>query len=126
MIWIFVIIAQFWFGFEIMNPFLLDKLDSFLKLIISLPFGMMTSSLISFIFSSIFGNNIFHLLLHTIGLFTISGYLYTLRKRKKKSIKIEKPKGFQIVCLVISILVSFLLTDHFYLKEERSLSNVCI
>ena len=80
MIWIFLIFNQIWIGFEFINYLFNYKYNFLIILFLGIPFGLILSNFILFIFSFFFDLNYFQNILNIIFLLIIN--LIFLFKRK--------------------------------------------
>ncbi|OHT03924.1 hypothetical protein TRFO_28702 [Tritrichomonas foetus] len=123
MIWIFTIIAQIWFGFEI-SFYFLDQMMSIIFIIsFGIPSGFGISSMIFYFCSCILGQNFVHVLIHTALL--IFSSLYLLRKRSKiprKSSRFTSLTKNDLIVPLIYLFISLYLTWKIYLPSPRSFS----
>ena len=120
-----LVIAQVWFGFEVICRVLNDKTAANFKICFSAPFGITISTFLFFLTSKIFGTNIFHLILHITILCVASSYLYSHRKHNK-SITLTRPSRHTIFDIILCISTSLFLILPTYFPDRRSLCIVCI
>ena len=125
MIWLFTIISELWFGFEITYYFLDQMLNIVFVAAFGVTVGIGTSSIFFFLCSTILGQNLIHIILHSLLLIFISIGLLQKRIRIPKKLSrftdIKKP---EIIISLIYIVISIYLTWKVYLPAPRSFSLV--
>lgn len=124
MLWVLTVLSQLWFGFEIIAWWLPRKFEFVHILFLSMPFGFLVSSIIVFCLSPILGLNLFHMILHTIGLCLFSAFMFTQRN-KKKYLRVSLPSVPDFIVIFISLIFSSYLFSKFYFSEPRVLNSVC-
>ena len=114
---------QLWFGFEVVCRVLRKNFDLWNKAAISVPVGFLLPSLIFFIMSTFFGANIFHVLVHLVGIGLLAGYL-SVRRRRSSLLTTTRPSTAQLVAFSLAITISLILVPHFYFSKPRTLHTV--
>ena len=117
--------VQVWFGFELASLTLKKRFTNNIKIVLSAPIGIASSTLCFFVFSFILGTNIVHLLLHIAGLSFLSSLLFS-RRRKQKYFIMEKPSRTTLVEVILCIFVSIFFIFSTYFPEKQTICKVCI
>ena len=119
-LWCGLLCAQSWLGFELCNHFLDERINMIVTVAMGMPVGIGLSSVVFFYLSAIFGQNVLHLVLHTIILFCGSAFVCNRRRYARGSTRPFK-RG-DLLPVSIFVAVSAYLCSKFYFPAPRSLS----
>lgn len=120
--WQVLLLSQLWFGYEAASSFLHD-IKLIQKLFISFPLGILLSTLIFFISSSIIGQHFLHILIHVAFLLAFS-VVSTVMRFSKMRLRVEKPSN-GLISIIISFFLFHFIFSSFYLNQSRLINSVC-
>jgi len=121
MIWVLLLFTQVWIGFEAVSWALKKRYGFLMKLHLGISFGMLFSASVYFLFSAFFGNNILHLVFHTIALSFVSFYSFFYRRRTEKN-SFAIPSMITFSFLLVSYIISINIIPRVYFPQPRYLN----